>query len=726
MPLDTRLLSEAVIELNISRKNVGIYPPGHVQITKSIERAFEILLRLFEVRPEMTLGVAKDTLLVGQDYLDKKNPVYRDFALSMSHQGIAAVTFQAGLTKEELVRFHRVLTTKPDEIAAAGGIEKAMADASIEHVKIKAIHYGSFHATEEQVILTPQLSAEKRESRVWEDFVAHLADNTLAGRDAGVSLQEQESIDPAELARLLNERKVEPAAAVQSYDRIISSYLRGAAEKKQLTREQSTTLKNLNALLKDLGPELRKQFLSVAFERVSAAGPSRIEDIDIGFTDDMVIDMLAQANAEGREISPTLAGLISKLAKSQGGAGADAPGGREQRVEAAAAPEIPAEQMQKLFDREQYEEYVSADYDAMLKRMSEAPPATGDFPLEEYQKELEDGRLDFQIGRALLAFMEEDLEEEDYKEFALKVTAIVPGFLDTGNFELIVDISDTLRRHGMDKHAPGIRKAAEEARAVFSNPAFIEKALRAFEIWMREKGQEAAGLIRSLGPGTIPGLMDIFGRDESYGGRRVLFNLLCLLGEPAVQEAQKRLRDPRAYYVINLLLFLRRAGAPAVIASVKPLLRHQNQSVRMEALSTLLKFKDPEAVRLLREALRSEDPDIASKGISLAGLYRVAEVTEDILARIKRVILFEADYGANAEIIKALGEIGDARAVPDLERLARANWTLHPQRLLDMKETLFESLGRYPKASIQSLIRIGERLSSDKIKKACKKLAERQ
>ena len=96
--------------------------------------------------------------------------------------------------------------------------------------------------------------------------------------------------------------------------------------------------------------------------------------------------------------------------------------------------------------------------------------------------------------------------------------------------------------------------------------------------------------------------------------------------------------------------------------------------------------------------------------------------TEDVLARIKRVILFEADYGVNTEIIKVLGEIGDPRAIPDLEKFARANWSLYPQRLLEMKEALFESLGRYPKASIQNLVKIGERLNSEKIKKACRKL----
>ena len=625
IPLDTRLLSEAVIELNISRKNVSIYPPGHVQITRSIDRAFEILSRLLELRAEMTLGIAKDTLLVGQDYLDRKNPVYRDLALSLSQQGIATVTFRSGLTKEELVRFHRILTTKPDEIAAAGGIEKAMSSSSINAIRIKAINYGSFHITEEQEIRTPS-APERNSPDIWQDFVSHLSGNTLAGKDEGISLKESERIDPAELARLLNERKVDPSAAIQSYDRIISSYMRGAAEKK-LSREQSRTLKSLNTLLKDLGPDLRKQFLSIAFQRLSSANPARAEEIIGGLADDMVIEMLGQANAEGRQISPTLTGLISKLSNTQEDRAADAfPHETQQSPEGLAAADLRAEQMQKLFDREKYEEYVSEDYEAMLKRMTENSPATENFPIEGYEKELEDGHLDFQIGRALLAFMEENLEEEDYREFARKLVAIVPGFLETGNFELLFDVSETLRRHSTEKSVPGIREAAEEARKVFADPPFIEKALRAFEVWMREKGQEAAGLIKSLGPGTIPGLMDIFSRDESYGGRRVLFNLLCLFGEPAVQEAQKRLRDPRAHYVVNLLIFLRRAATQTVIPHVKPLLRNGNQSVRIEALSTLLKFKDPEAVKLLREALHSEDPDIAFKAVSLAGLYRVAEV----------------------------------------------------------------------------------------------------
>jgi hypothetical protein len=280
VPLDMRLLTEAVIELNISRKNVSIYPPGHIQIAKSIERAYQLLQKMFEIRNEMTLGVAKDTLLIGKDYLDQKNPVYRDFALSMSQQGIASVTFISGLEKDELVRFHGIITTRQDDIRTSGGIDKVIAQAAIPHIRIQSIDYGSFHVTEEQEIFKVSAKAgrsEQSESNVWQDFVTHLAAGTLAGPGQGVSVKDAEQIDPAELARLLNERKLDATAAVESYDQVISTYVRGTAEKKQMSQEQSTTLANMNALLKNLHPELRKQFLSVAFKNIAPRTGSPVE-----------------------------------------------------------------------------------------------------------------------------------------------------------------------------------------------------------------------------------------------------------------------------------------------------------------------------------------------------------------------------------------------------------------------------------------------------------------
>lgn len=733
VPLDMRLLSEAVIELNISRKNVGIYPPGHIQITNSIDRAYQRLQQLFEIRSEMTLGVAKDTLLVGRDYLDQKNPVYRDFALSLSQQEIAAVTFVSGLEKEELVRFHRIITTKPDDIRASGGINKYLIEANIPHIRVLAIDYGSFHVTEEQEIFKAPVKTggvEQSDSSVWQDFVSHLSMGTIAGPGQGVLLKDAEQIDPAELARLLNERKLDANAAVESYDHIISAYVRGAAEKTQLTQEQSKTLANMNALLKDLHPELRKQFLSVAFKNISSRAGSRAETETVvgGFTDDMVIEMLGQASAEGREISPTLAGLVGKLAQTRNA------GPSGQQYDRTKQPSkgfvdlgFQAEHMQKLFDREKYEEYVSDDYQNMLRRFSAGPlAAEGQFPLEEHEQSLDDQRLDFQIGRALLAFLEEEIEEEDYKEFAQKIVALMPQFLDTGNFEMLGDILATLRRHATEKPIKGVRDIAEESIKYFSDQKFIEMALSAFDRWMREKGQEATGLIKALGPDTIPGLMELFSREESAGGKRILINLLCLFGDPAVREAQKRLRDERPQFVRNLLFFIGRAGNASSIPKVRPLLKHQDKIVRIEAISALLKFKDTGVLPQLRRAIHDKDPDFAFQAVVLAGHYRIADVTEDVMTKLKRVILFETDYAENEEIIKVLGNIGDARAIPELEKLVRATWSLYPQSLMHMKEAIYQSLARYPRDKLAGLVKIGEKLKSDPIQWVCRQFLDKR
>lgn len=726
LPLDTKLLSDAVIELNISRKNVGIYPPGHVQITSSIDRAYHILLKLFDIRPEMTLGVAKDTLLVGKNYLDQKNPVYRDFALSLNQQGIAAVTFAQGLDREELVRFHRVLTTRPEDIRAAGGVASVVDEARIPHIRIQAIDYGSFSVTEEKEIARSPSKQSSRQS-LWQDFVSQLVDGTLAGEGQGVALNDLSAIDPAQLARLLNERRMDATAAQKSYENIIASYVRGVAERKQPTKEQSETLQKLNSLVKGLHPELRRQFLSAAFQQVSSSS-AQGEELVGGLPDDMVIEMVQAASDAGRQISPTLSGLIQKLASVAG----PTPAGRGTAPGADRnQPEILPEHMKKLFDREGYENYVTSDYDAVLKGLSEPNAAVAaavdtSFPVAEHAESLTDEHLDFQIGRALIAFMEEEIEEEDYREFGKKLSALVPQLLSSGNFVLLLDILETLRKHSRDKADAGVRALAAESLKVFDDPSFIKSAVESFDAWARTKGREAAGLLLALGPDCVPGLLDMFSRDETPGGRKILFDLLCNFGQPAITEAQRRLRDRRPYYVRNLLMLIRWGGNASSIPPVKPLLDHADEKVRLEALGVLLRFRDAGAVRLLREALHAKDPDASAQAVFLAGQYRVKDVVPDVLGLIKKVILFETDYRVNEEVIKALGEIGDPRAVPDLERLAKASWTLYPDALTKMKLTLFESLGRFPRDSLSGLLAIGEKSNDDRIRRACRKPTERK
>ncbi len=733
LPLDSRMLSDAVIELNISRKNVSIYPPGHVQITKSINRAFEVLLKLFEIRQEMTLGIAKDTLFVGKDYLDRGNPVYRDFALSLSSQGIAAVTFRKGIDRPELERFHRIITTRPEDITKMGGISKVVANASMPNIRVIAVDYSSLHVTEEQELSHAHTTpAEEKGPGLWGDFVSSLSSGTIAvpGRDEGVSLKDAEQIDPAELAQLLNERKLDPDMAIQSYDRVISSHLRVRSEQRQLSRGQSEELRSLNNLLKDLNPDLRRQFLAVTFDRTADASSAVTEEVIGGLTDNMIVEMLQQANTEGREISPTLTGLLSKLSSANshvpeqmppGGTGAD----REPQAT------MTQEQIQSLFKREQYETYVSNDYEDTLRRLGSGKAAVtvpaGTFPINEYIASMSEEKLDYQIGRVLLGFIDQEIEDDDYGEFLKKIMLNIPDLVKTEQFALLHDTFETLRLHSREKRSPGIRAMVANALRGFGSQSFISSVCHAFSICADQERARAAGrFLLALGTDAVPLIFDLYAREEAAGGKRAVFDLLCNIGHPAVQEAVRRLGDPRPYYVRNLLMLIRWGWDGSITSALRPLLRHDDVQVRHEAITALLRFRDPAAIPVLRAAILSQDPDESAQAVSLAGKFRVAGVVDALVGRLKRVILFESDYEDNEEIIRALGEIGDPKAVPELERIARGGWPLFPKSQARMKATIFESLGRFPRRAVDDLMSFGVQSDDPRVLRACQKLRKGQ
>jgi hypothetical protein len=79
---DVRLLCDAIKELNISKRRVGLYPGDHPVTKESIGKAFLFLHNLFASKGNITLGIARDTLMINNTVLDKKNPALKEFALS--------------------------------------------------------------------------------------------------------------------------------------------------------------------------------------------------------------------------------------------------------------------------------------------------------------------------------------------------------------------------------------------------------------------------------------------------------------------------------------------------------------------------------------------------------------------------------------------------------------------------------------------------------------------
>ncbi|RQW82313.1 MAG: hypothetical protein EHM79_18615, partial [Geobacter sp.] len=67
--LDAGLIKEVIRELAGAHRNVSSYPKGHPVVVQACERAAEMLGRVCANREAITLGVARETLMVGDESL---------------------------------------------------------------------------------------------------------------------------------------------------------------------------------------------------------------------------------------------------------------------------------------------------------------------------------------------------------------------------------------------------------------------------------------------------------------------------------------------------------------------------------------------------------------------------------------------------------------------------------------------------------------------------------
>jgi len=718
-------LAEAVIELNITRKNVLIYPDGHAQVEQSIERSIHALNMIFSSREKFTITIAEDALLIGKEYLDPKNKIFKEFSIPLKQHDIVSVTFLKGIEKEELLKFLRLISNRPDIVREKGGIKAFAAEYSLPNIRIKTVDFSKLHLTEEKEIIIDRTGVEKKQtSTIWSDFVTSLTDGTISDSEESLPFLDANQINPVELARFLNEHNVDEQKDSLIFEQFIVNQIRDISDGDFADQQDLLHMDNLNQLLQNLNPEIKSQFLRTVFDHCNPeAGTPKVKKILEGLEENLVLEMLNQANEEGKEISPALMSFVKKMA------GLNI---RDDKNFEAPPPEIQLDNAKELFKREDYEQYVETEYRDMLKGLSDKATIekTDDdtFNLEAYSKTLEDNHLDFQIARAIATFMDEHIEPEEYLEYSKRILSISQKINLEGPeyFSFLKEIFLTFQMHAIHKSNPKLQKIAREYVKEFQKPLFIAMTVAAFDKLEDQKSSDASDFLVMLGPKIVPEAVNLYAKKENPEDAEPLIEILSNFSEMASLEAQKRINDPRPAFVRNIIILIRKLGNKEIASSLAGLLNHHDENVKLEALSALLKFKIPEAGNFLRQLLRSNQPEVVSNAIRLAGHYRVQETANDLNKMIGRLMLFRSAIKQNEELIKALGIIGNSDTIPFLQKILKTSFTFYPKTLSKMKQTLFENLEGYPQKDIFPLLQIGMHLKNQKVKERCQELMKKR
>jgi hypothetical protein len=371
--LDTRLLSDLIYQLNIMRRQVSAYPPGHKVITTAAERTLRVLAQLETTDKSITLGIARDRLMLETAVLDPKNPVYREFARTLFAHGVVGLTLRQGLESVELCAFARIVMEKPENLLATGGIVQAMKNAGAGYIVITPLDYRRFRTVRTK---NKQANQKKPSDEAiappWERLVASLS-------HSGENL----SVDsPKALADHLNSTPDRSSDKNGDYVQAITAFLRNLNRKGISPQQGNTALEKFHVFISGLHPQLRRQFLAGTFAAL-AVHQEQAGQVLARFPGEMLLDTLSELDARQGAVPPFVLHLIGQLMRH-----GDREGGTVSRSAMTPTESDTGKKLEMLFAEHPVENFVPRDYQTVLKTLPvhQLPPSLPAEIIEQLKK----------------------------------------------------------------------------------------------------------------------------------------------------------------------------------------------------------------------------------------------------------------------------------------------------------------------------------------------------
>jgi hypothetical protein len=695
--LDTKSLSNLIYQMNIVRRQVSAYPPGHHVILTAAQRTIKLLDGLDPDLSRITIGIARDRLMLGAVPLDPKNPVYREYARTLFSHGLVAMTIHRGLSATELSSFCQLLARNPHELLADGGIVRASGSAGVKNITVTPLDYSRFQTDGITETAGSGKALHSDNVPVWERFVSTLSlhsDGPLspAPPSSALTASDESATWSKETCPAC------PADTGSDYDKAITIFLRDL-DREKLSREQhGELLDKFQNLISDLQPGLRNQFLASTFSAL-ADYQHRAGDILERFPNNILLEALQDLNAQRAAIPPFILHMLNQLAPHRFRANGDTAPPRE----TMAPPAGSDEHFKMVFAEHRAGEYVPDDYQSVLRSLAapRSAPTLPDEVINELTNSIHDHTPERRLGRILTHLLHTDGDPTDRTGLKNHLSALLQHFIATGDFDAITEIHRGI--------AGDQRVLTETPRgpmdAMFCGYRFLRDVVQSLRLWPAEKREEIENLIRQVGAPFVPLLMDNLAVEQDRSVRYRYLKLLGEMGEDVRTEAVARLRDGRWHMVRNLVVLLRGLNDPAVMNNLEPLFQHPHERVRQETLKTAYHFRDSRADdALLREFSRSESwPPLWV--IGLARHSRDSRVMNRLLNLLNRCGLSKEGFSVSMAIIASLGDLGDPVALGDLERLLFGFSLSHPRRYKDMQQGIVESLKNYPPESTASIYR---------------------
>ena len=698
---------ELIRALAIAWKNLAAYPAGHPALSASMALADRRLAEIFATSGTVTLGVARDGLVCGQEKVTSSHA--RDLARALYLREVALLVLEPGMDAAELEALLRLVTVEPgrNDEPLGGQLEPA----GVTHARVVSVDYSALRVTDE-------VHDAPASATPWEDLLrAILADRALSPEGQRL-LQSAEAGTPRGLAQLLREALAEEAGGAPPVagrpalgDRLsqaMGKRFSGATAEKILAANQ------IADLVRAMPEEMRAALLAAAMKTLASdeAAGEALAILAGAATPDTILQALRQIKDE-----VPLSTHALRLLNALGGV---APATRARHVE-PPDPALLAE-LSVLFLEDDVDRYNPEEHKDLLTQAALAmPDLTGvpAFDVGDRILSLGDDAVASHLAQAAVEMLGRIGGKAGTDGLLGRLEGVFREGLARGDMEAAVLLAEDLKALAEDRPLRAVVQA--QVDETLARMAAAE-SLRTIVDAVNRRGTVSAALARrlmdALGEAAARGFLVALTEEADKSRRRRILELLVSQGPAIAPHAREMLGDERWYVVRNMIVLLQRIGDPEALPRMRLCATaHPDLRVRLEAIKFLLAFDADMPRAMLAAAIHDPDPKMAEAAVSLSGSYGIREAVDPLLEIVAGWDVLRRRETLRLKAIKALGELGDPAALPRLDRFFR-NWLL-PLVSLAERRAAFRSLQAYPPEARAALVERGARFADDEIRRTC-------
>lgn len=624
----SRELSDFLIEFSIGLHKNAIYPPGHPLLENTTSELSRRLGALFNDRATLSLGVARNQLIIEGVATDESNPVLRELAMRLHRHHLGAVKFSAGVTEDELTDMLSTVSVDAGRLPRPLGLEDAEVLAQWPHIRLFPLTFAQLQLIEEDPD-APEANEDEirsgvqgsRSAALWVGLArAALVHDTATKVDP----DNADSVDPKVVAHAIEETKRDAA-----YDQVVVGYLLQIAEelKTKEGKEAAALKRRISSLVGTLTPETLDRLMQMGGDvrqrRKFAVDASQ------GMAVDAVVDIVrAAASTSGQEISHSMMRMLTKLAAHAD----EGPAPARQAADGALR-----EQVAKLMQGWELDDPNPDSYRMALEKMASHAPL---FSKSEQSLAIEPERL-LAMGLEIEILGDQVWRSAD----TMGAQADIAPLLNLVDNAPSVWVRDALWRHvatpqrlRMQLALDPLPVAGLQRMVARMGAAAAEPLLDALEATTDDKLQERlVDLLGRAGPDVAPAIL------ERLTGLRwgLVRPLIALLGRNPQWDhgftPAPWLAHPDAAVRREALRQLLRAPDTRDMAIVRALADADEQNVRL-GLGAAMTGCPKDAAAMLRA--RADDtalsPDLRALGVRALSSYRAPETPAWLASRVVR------------------------------------------------------------------------------------------